>query len=184
MLPKFAIHNRTLIGVCVFLVVCGGIWSYLTMGRLEDPEFSIKTAVVVTIYPGATAQEVEQRVTNVVERAAQQVKGVETIRSFSKPGVSFVMVDLFDTVAVDDMPIVWQELRNKVGDTKLELPLETLPPIVKDDFGDVYGIVIALSADGFSDAELRDMARSLQKELLLVDQVRRVELWGLPEERI
>lgn len=184
MLPKFAIHNRTFIGVCVFLVVCGGIWSYLTMGRLEDPEFSIKTAVVVTVYPGATTEEVEQRVTNVVERAAQQVKGVETIRSFSKPGVSFVMVDLFDTVAADDMPTVWQELRNKVSDTKLELPIEAFPPIVKDDFGDVYGIVIALSADGFSDAELRDMARSLQKELLLIDQVRRVELWGLPEERI
>ena len=184
MLPNYALHHRTVVGFCVFLIIVGGIWSYLKMGRLEDPEFSIKTALVVTFYPGADASEVERHVTNNIERAAQQINGFDKVRSISKPGVSFVLVDLKDTVSPDEMPNVWQELRNKVALTRMDLPVEALPPIVKDDFGDVFGIVVALTGEGFSDAELRDRAKELQKELLLVDQVRRVDLWGLPEEQI
>lgn len=184
MLPKYAVHHRVVVGFCVALIVAAGIWSYVTMGRLEDPEFSVKTAVVVTLYPGASANEVAEQVTNVVERAAQQIKGLDTVRSVSKPGVSLVLVDLDPAFPSKDMPTAWQELRNKVQLASFELPVEALPPIVNDDFGEVYGIVFALSGDGFSDAELRDRAKELQKEFLKVDQVRRVELWGLPEERI
>lgn len=184
MLPKYAINNRFVVGFCVFLVVCSGIWSYITLGRLEDPEFTVKTAVVVTVWPGSSSDEIEERVTNVVERAAQQIKGLDKIRSISKPGVSFVFVDLQESLKSAEMPERWQDLRNKLSTIKAELPVEALPPIVKDDFGDVYGCVFALTADGFTDAELIDQARALQRKLLLVDQVRRVELWGLPEERI
>ncbi|MBP5622630.1 MAG: efflux RND transporter permease subunit, partial [Thermoguttaceae bacterium] len=133
---------------------------------------------------GASADEIEERVTNVVERAAQQIKNLDRVRSISKPGMSLVFVDLKETTTKEQMPEVWQELRNKMALTKAQLPLEALPPIVNDDFGDVYGCVFALTAEGFTDAELIDRARDLQKELLLVDQVRRVELWGLPDERI
>lgn len=184
MLSKYAIENRFVVGFCVLLIILGGIWSYATLGRLEDPEFSVKTAVVVTLCPGASSEEMEERVTNVVERAAQQIKGLERIRSISKPGVSFVFVDLKESTKAKDMPERWEDLRNKVATLKTQLPVEALTPIVNDDFGDVYGCVFALTADGFSDAELVDQARKLQRELLLVDQVRRVELWGLPDERI
>ncbi|MDO4585728.1 MAG: efflux RND transporter permease subunit [Planctomycetia bacterium] len=184
MLPAYAVQHRVVIVFCVFLIVVGGIWSYLTMGRLEDPEFTINTALVVTLYPGATAEDVEDHVTNVVERAAQQIQEFKKIRSISKPGVSFVLVDLNDGVDKIQSGLIWQDLRNKLNAARPELPIEALTPIVKDDFGDVYGIVLALSADGFSDSELRETAKDLQKELLLIDQVRRIELWGVPEERI
>lgn len=184
MLPKYAINNRFVIGFCIFLIVCAGAWSYATLGRLEDPEFTVKTAVVVTLCPGSSTSEIEERVTNVVERAAQQIKGLDHIRSISKPGISFVFVDLKESLKTKQMPERWDDLRHKLETVKTELPVEALPPVVKDDFGDVYGCVFALTADGFTDAELTDQARALQRELLLVDQVRRVELWGLPEERI
>ena len=184
MLPKYAINNRFVVGFCVFLIVVGGIWSYSTLGRLEDPEFSVKTAVVVTLCPGASSEEIEEHVTNVVERAAQQIKDLKQIRSISKPGVSIVFVDLNESLDPKKMSERWSDLRNKLSTVKAELPVFALPQIVNDDFGDVYGCVFALTADGFSDEELIKEARALQKELLLVDQVRRVELWGLPEERI
>ncbi len=184
MLPKYAINNRFVVGFCVFLIATAGAWSYLTLGRLEDPEFTVKTAVVVTLCPGSSSEEIEERVTNVVERAAQQIKGLDKIRSISKPGVSFVFVDLKESLKASEMPERWEDLRNKLATIKTELPVEALPPIVNDDFGDVYGCVFALTADGFSDAELIEQARRLQRELLRVDQVRRVELWGLPSERI
>ncbi|MGN1065301.1 MAG: efflux RND transporter permease subunit, partial [Thermoguttaceae bacterium] len=184
MLPHYAVNHRCVVSFCVFLIVLGGVWSYLTLGRLEDPEFAVKTAVVVTMCPGASADEIEERVTNVVERAAQQIKNLKQVRSISKPGLSIVFVDLLEKTKKEAMPETWQELRNKMSTIKASLPIEALPPIVKDDFGDVYGCVFALTADGFSDAELVKRARELQKKLLLVDQVRRVELWGLPEERV
>ncbi len=184
MLSRYAVNHRMVIGFCVFLIILGGLYSYWKNGRLEDPEFSIRTSLIVTLYPGASADDVAHLVTNEIECAAQQVKGFDKVRSISKPGISFVMVDLVNTVDPVDMQKCWQELRNKVAETKIKLPVEALPSVVKDDFGDVYGIVLALSADGFSDAELRDKAKELQKELLLVDQVRRVELWGVPDERI
>jgi len=184
MLPQYAVNNRVVVGFCVFLIVIGGIWSYLTLGRLEDPEFVIKTAVVVTACPGADAEEIAERVTNVVERNAQQIKNLQRVRSISKPGVSFVYVDLEEGTDPKIMPEIWQDLRNKLSTIKKDLPPEAIPPIVKDDFGDVFGCVFALTAEGYSDAELVKRARELQKELLLVDQVRRVDLWGLPSERI
>lgn len=184
MLPRYAVNHRTVIGFCVFLLIAGGIYSYKTLGRLEDPEFTIKTALVVTLYPGAPAQDVERLVTDEIERAAQQVKGFEKVRSISKPGVSFVFVDLYDSLTADQMKESWHELRNKVSEVRLDLPVEALPSLVKDDFAEVYGIVLALYGDGYTKAELRDMARDLQKELLLVDEVSRVELWGVPDERV
>ena len=183
MLPRFAVNNRVFITFCVFLIVVCGVYSYLKLGRLEDPEFSIKTAAIVTVYPGASAEEVAERVTNVVERASQQIKGFKCVRSISKPGVSIVFVDLLETVKKERMPEIWQELRNKVSNVKTDLPPEALPPIVNDDFGDVYGCVFALTGDGFTNAELIQKARDLQRELLQVSQVRRAELWGLPTER-
>lgn len=184
MFPKYAVHHRTVVGFCVFLIILGGLYAYFTMGRLEDPEFTIKTAVVITVYPGVDAQTVADNVTSVIEQAAQQIKGFKTTRSISKPGMSIVFVDLLESYPAKETYKAWEELRNKIDIAALSLPPETIRPIVNDDFGEVYGIVLALSADGYSDAELRDRAKEIQKQLLLVDQVKRVNLWGLPEEQI
>lgn len=184
MLPHYAIHHRTVVIFGVMLIVCGGIFSYFSMGRLEDPEFSIKTAVVATVYPGASAEEVETQVTDIVERAIQRVSGLKRIRSISYPGISVVFVDIKSSVKSKLLPAVWQNLRNKLSEIKTQLPAEALSPVVKDDFGDVYGIVLALSSNDYTPAELRDKAKELQRELQLVDQVGRVELWGVQKEII
>ena len=184
MLPKYAVNHRTVILFCAFLIIAGGIYSYFTMGRLEDPEFTVKKAVVVTLYPGASAQDVADNVSSVIEEAAQQIKGFKTSSAISKPGLSIVFVDMLETFPPENIDQAWTELRNKINLAALKLPLEALPPIVNDDFGEVYGIVLALTGDGFTDAELRDTAKAIQKQLLLLPEVRRIVLWGLPEEQI
>ncbi|MDR1492012.1 MAG: efflux RND transporter permease subunit [Planctomycetaceae bacterium] len=184
MFSKFAVENRVTVGFFVVLIVLGGVWSYLSMGRLEDPEFTVKSAGIITFYPGASAQDVNERVTPVVERHVRKVKGVKDIRSISRPGVSIIYADIQNSFPPEKLPNVWQELRNKMSAVKPELPPETLSPIVQDDFGDVFGILLALTGDGFSDAEIRDHAKKLQNELFHVDQVGRVELWGERKECI
>ena len=184
MLPKYAVHHRTMIGFCIFLIIAGGIYSYFTMGRLEDPEYTVKTAVVITLYPGASSEEVAANVTSVIEEAAQQIKGFKNARSISKPGMSIVFVDLLEVYPTKEIDKAWNELRHKIDIAALRLPPEAFTPIVNDDFGEVYGIVLALTGDGYSDAELRDTAKDIQKQLLLVSQVKRIVLWGLPEEQI
>jgi multidrug efflux pump subunit AcrB len=184
MLPQYAIENRTFVGFIVALVIGGGVWSYFSMGRLEDPEFTIRTAFVVTAYPGASAEDVDQQVTKVVERYVWRVDGVEKVRSISRPGMSITYVDLRRDFPVAMLKHAWQELRNKVSSTRLELPVESLPPQVHDDFGDVFGIILALSGDGYSHAELKEHAKILQRELQTVEQVSRVELCGVQNEVI
>ena len=184
MLPKYAVENRTVVGFCVALTLLGGVWSYFSMGRLEDPEFTIKTAVVATLYPGATATEVDTRITEVVQRHIRRVKGVKNTRAISKPGMSIIFVDMLDDYPPHILKTAWQDLRNKMDGLRTELPIEATSPQVRDDFGDVYGIILALSGDGFSDAELRDRAKDLQRQLQTVDQVGRVELWGIRQENV
>ncbi|MDD3470649.1 MAG: efflux RND transporter permease subunit [Thermoguttaceae bacterium] len=182
MLSNYSVHHRVFTLFLMTLLVFGGLWAFETMGRLEDPEFTIKTSLIVTAYPGASPSEVESRVTDVVERGVRRVKGVKRVRSLSRAGVSIVYVDMLDAFPHRKLPQAWVELRNKMKEIQTDLPIGTVPPMVRDDFGDVYGIVLALSADGYSDAELRDRAKELQRELSLVDQVGRVELWGEPTE--
>ena len=184
MLPQYAINNRKVVAFCVTLIILGGIYSYFSMGRLEDPEFAVKTAVVATMYPGASAEQVQNEVTDKVERIVQRLQGLDHIRSISKPGQSIVFVDVKSNVPTNKLPQIWQNLRNKLSTAKLSLPAEAMAPIVIDDFGDVYGIVIALSSNDYPASELRDKAKLLQKELQLVNQVGRVELWGEQKEII
>ena len=184
MLPKYAINHRNVVFFCVALLFLGGIYSYFSMGRLEDPEFAVKTAVVATMYPGASAEQVQNEVTDKVERIVQRLQGLDHIRSISKPGQSIVFVDVQSTVPTHKLPQIWQNLRNKLSTAKMTLPAEAMAPIVVDDFGDVYGIVIALSSNDYPASELRDKAKLLQKELQLVNQVGRVELWGEQKEII
>src|SRR5262245_21565344 len=148
-------HNRIIFTAMAFAVI-GGVVAYNGMGRLEDPEFTIKEALIITPYPGASAEEVTNEVTNPIERACQQLGQLDRVDSESSRGMSVVTARIMDRYHKDRIPQVWDELRRKVLDVQAQLP----PSVrgrsrVVDDFGDVYGIFLAISGDGYSFPELR-----------------------------
>ena len=145
-----AIKNRVVTLVMTFVMLAAGISSYDNMSRLEDPEFTIKDALVMTPYPGATAEEVEQEVTDFLEIAVQQLGQLERVVSKSDRGLSTLTVTIKDNYDKETLPQVWDELRRKVNDAAADLPPGVGQPIVVDDYGDVYGVFVAVTADGYS----------------------------------
>ncbi len=166
------------------LVMLAGIASYFVLGQLEDPDFTIKTAVIATPYPGASPTEVELEVTDRLELAVQQLKALDFVRSKSTAGMSLIWANIKPTVRTDTLPQVWDELRRQVADTQPSLPPGAGQSLVNDDFGDVYGHVIALVSDGFSYAELESYAKRIKKEITLLKGVSKVDLWGAQDEVI
>ena len=169
------------------LILCslfGGIWGFNTLGRLEDPAFTIKNAVVVTSYPGASAAQVAREVSEPLESAIQQMGEVDTITSVNQPGRSLIEVEIKSTYDGTELPDLWTKLRANIRDAAGGLPDGVSEPVVNDSFGDVFGIYYAVTADGFSDAEKHRLANWLRRELLTVDGVADVETAGLPEEAI
>jgi multidrug efflux pump subunit AcrB len=183
-LAGFCLRNRLTTIFITMLLVLGGIFCFSRLGMLEDPEFTIKTAVIYTPYPGATPEQVLQEVTNKVEDAVQQMGEIKHIRSLSRFGSSTIYVDIQDKYLKDELPEVWTRLRHKVGDMQYQLPPGAGPSVVNDDYGDVYGMYYALVGPGYSYLELRDVAESLKKELVLVDQVAKVVYSGSQQEAI
>lgn len=181
---SFALRKRTFMAVVIVMIVAAGIIAYGKLGRLEDPTFTIKTALVVTPYPGASPSEVEEEVTDVVEEAVQSMGQVKEVRSTSQEGLSLVYVDMQDDYRSHELPQIWDELRKKVSDVRGQLPPGAGPSIVNDDFGDVYGVFFALTGKGYTMKQLEDYAKDLKKELLLCDDVAKVSIWGTREERI
>ena len=165
---------------CLF----GGIWGFSSLGRLEDPAFTIKTAVVVTQYPGASAEQVAEEVTEPLESAIQQMDELDYVRSVNFPGQSRITVEVQDTFAGAELPAIWTDLRNKVGNAARNLPSGTSEPQVDDGFGDVFGLFYAVTAPGFTDAEILELSTFLRREILTVDGVASVDLDGLPEEAV
>lgn len=162
----------------------GGMWGFFSLGRLEDPAFTIKQAVVVTNYPGASAEQVAIEVSEPLESAIQNLGEVDTISSINQPGRSIIDVAIRDTFSGDELPQIWDKLRSKVSDTARQLPDGAQQPFVDDQFGDVYGLYYAVTADGLSDAEIHDLATFLRREIIAVDGVADVVITGLPEEAI
>lgn len=183
-IAEASIRNKTVTLVFAVLMVVLGVWSYIHLPRLEDPEFTIKDALIVTSYPGASAQEVADEVSDVIELAAQQLEQLERVVSRSERGRSTVTVTIRDQYDSDSLPQVWDELRHKVNDAQRFLPPGAGPSVVFDDFGDVFGIFFALTGPEFSDAQLYDTAKLLRRELLLVPDVKRVDLFGVQQEVI
>ncbi len=181
-IAEITIKNKVVSLVFTAAVFFGGIKAYQGLGRLEDPEFTIKSAQVITTYPGASALEVANEVTDEIETAVQQLGQVNCVKSNSKAGLSIVSVEIKDKYNKDTLPQVWDELRRKVGDAQGKLPPGAGPSIVNDDFGDVYGILYAVYGDGYSYAELKQHVDMLRRELLLVKDVGKVAIFGdLPE---
>lgn len=181
---RYAIDRPVNTWLFILILLLGGLWGILTLGRLEDPAFTLKQAIVVTPYPGATAAEVELEVTEHLESAIQQMSQLKRITSKSVPGRSEITVEIQDTYDGSEIPQVWDELRRKVGDYQRALPEGAGPSSVNDDFSDVFGIFYAVTAEAFSDREIRDIASFLRRELLTVPGVSKVETRGLPNEVI
>ena len=177
-LAELCFRKKTVTMCLAAALAAAGIRSYFGLGRLEDPEFTIRSAQVVTAYPGATAEEVAARVTDPIETAIQRLGRVKHVTSTSAPGRSTVTVELRDDLPGAALPQVWDELRRKVGDAQTQLPPGCSAPVVNDDYGDVYGVFYAISGDGYSPAELKDYAKTLRRELLLCEDVAKVDLLG------
>ncbi len=181
-LTAFMLERRTVAYFLVFLIVVGGVAAFLNLGRLEDPDFSVKKAVVITPYPGASPEQVELEVTDRIEKAIQELPQLDTVFSFSRAGVSIIKVEIKQEYWADRLPQIWDELRKKIRDVTLELPPGVGKPDVSDDFSFVYGFVLAITGDGFTYAELEDYADLIKKELSVVSGVSRVELWGVQDK--
>ena len=179
---RMSIRYGTITVVMILLIMVGGIYSYFHLGQLEDPEFTIKNAIVTTQYPGASALEVENEVTETLEIAIQQLAQVKQIKSDSSHGLSIINVEMKEIYRSKELAQIWDELRRKVGAAQAGLPPGAGPSSVNDDFGDVYGIFFALTGDGYSYAEIKNVADDLRRELLLVKEVAKVELYGTRTE--
>jgi multidrug efflux pump subunit AcrB len=177
-LAEWSIKKKVVVVFACAIMTVGGILAYFQMGKLEDPEFTIKNALVVTRYPGAGPKQVEEEVTDVIEVAVQQLSDLDHVRSISRAGLSIVYVDIKESCKARRLPQVWDELRRKVNDAQSMLPPGAGPSMVKDDFGDVYGVLLAVTGDGYSYRELKDYVDDLRRELLMVRDVARVEIWG------
>ena len=181
-LAEYAIKKKAVVMFGTLVLTLAGVLSYFDMGKLEDPEFAIKTAMVTTTYPGATPLQVEQEVTDVLETAIQRLPSLDHVRSSSTAGKSTIWVDLKESYRKKDLPQLFDELRKKVAAAVPYLPPGAGTPVVSDDFGDVYGILLAVVSDGMPYDELKDYADDIRRELLLVKNVARVELWGQQQE--
>ncbi|MEC7838759.1 MAG: efflux RND transporter permease subunit [Chlamydiota bacterium] len=178
-LINYAIESKAVTYFVCALLLLGGVISFFSLGQLEDPVFSVKTAVVVTQYPGASPEQVEMEVTDRIEKAIQEIPQLKDLYSISRAGESIITVDIKPQYWSDQLPQVWDELRKKVRDVATQLPPESEPPKVMDDFGFVYGFLLAMTGEGFTYEELEDYAEEVKKELNLVKGVSRVELWGV-----
>ncbi|MCH7726963.1 MAG: efflux RND transporter permease subunit [Planctomycetes bacterium] len=183
-LTKITIEKKTFAWFATVVLLLAGIASFFGLGQLEDPEFTVKNASIFTSYPGATAEEVELEVTDRLEMAIQELPQLKQIKSISRAGSSQILVTIKASYTSAKLPQVWDELRKKIRDARADLPPGAGTPVVGDDFGDVYGFLMAVTGDGFSYAELESYVDLLKKELSLIDGVARVELWGVQKRCI
>ncbi|MCC8154358.1 MAG: efflux RND transporter permease subunit [Tannerellaceae bacterium] len=181
---NWGLKNRKLVCFLVAVLIVGGIGAIYTMSKLEDPELTVKQALVVTTYPGASAHQVELEVTDVLEKAIRTMKNLEYVESRSMNDLSMITVELSTLVPNEEVDGMWTMLRRKVSDVQGALPEGASVSIVKDDFGDVSGMFYAMTTDGFSDRELSDYADLIQREILDIEGVSKVEIYGKRSECI
>ena len=183
-LTAVAIEKKAVTYFAAFLIFVAGIASFFALGQLEDPDFTVKTAVVITTYAGASPEEVELEVTDRIELVVQEMKQIDYLKSFSRPGLSQIWINIEPSYQSDEIPQIWDELRRKIRDIESQLPPGAGRPVVSDDFGDVFGHLLAIVGDGYSYAEMEQYAKDLKKELSLVQGVASVDLWGVQDKAI
>jgi len=183
-LSKWALEHPALTRYLMVVLMLLGFAAYFQLGQDADPPFTFRTMVVRTYWPGATAQQVAEQVTDKLERTLQEVPHADKIRSYSKPGESQIIFQVKDNFNPLQVPDVWYSVRKKIGDMRSTLPAGVQGPFFNDEFGDVYGVIYALQADGFSSAELKTFADDVRQRLLRVGDVNKVELFGVQDEKL
>ena len=183
-LSKWALDHPALTRYLMLVLMLIGFASYFQLGQDEDPPFTFRAMVVRTYWPGATAQQVAEQVTDKLERTLQEVPYAETIRSYSKPGESQIIFNVKDTIKGADVTNTWYTVRKKIGDIRGALPGGIQGPFFNDEFGDVYGVIYALESDGFNYAEVKTFADDVRQQLLRVQDVSKVELFGAQDEKV
>ncbi len=183
-LSKWAIDHPALTRYLMVVLMVLGVAAYFQLGQDEDPPFTFRAMVVRTYWPGATAQQVAEQVTDKLERTLQEVPYADKIRSYSKPGESQIIFQIKDSSKPADVPNVWYSVRKKIGDMRYTLPQGVQGPFFNDDFGDVYGVIYALDAPGFTPAEVKKFADDVRQQLLRVADVAKVEQFGVQDEKI
>jgi len=181
---KYFIDNRTSSWLVALILLVGGTLAYLGLGRLEDPQFTIKQAMIITSYPGASPQQVEEEVSYPLENAIQQLPYVEHVTSISVAGQSQIMVEMKGIYRSAELKQIWDELRRKINDLTQQFPPGVKPPFINDDFGDVYGMLYAIHGEGYSEDELRDYVDILRRDLVLVDGVGKISVGGRQQEQV
>lgn len=183
-LSRWALEHQPLTRYLLVVLLLGGLLAFFQLGQDEDPPFTFRVMVVQAFWPGATAEQIAVQVTDKIERQLQEVPYADKIRSFSKPGETTVIFQLKDTSPAKETPQIWYTVRKKIGDIAPTLPQGVRGPFFNDEFGDVYGTIYALSADGFNYKELREYADLVRQQLLRVPSVAKVSLLGLQDEKI
>ena len=183
-LSKWALDHAALTRYLMVVLMLLGLLAYFQLGQDEDPPFTFRVMVVRAIWPGATAQQMAEQVTDKIERTLQEVPNADRIRSFSKPGETTILFQVKDSTKADAVGQLWYTVRKKIGDMRQSLPSGIQGPFFNDEFGDVFGVIYALEADGFSQAEVRTFADSVRQQLLRVPDVNKVELFGAQDEKI
>ncbi len=180
---EYSVKNKVVSWLFVIILVGGGITGFDKMGKLEDPAFTIKDAKIITYYPGASAIQVQEEVAYHIEDALQLLPQIKEIdKSIARPGVSDITVSFQDKYRAEDFPNIFDELRRKIQDMKHNLPPGAMDPIVVDDFGDVYGVYLSITGDGYSYRDLEDFTEQMKRQLVLVDGVSKVVVGGIQEE--
>jgi len=183
-LSRWALENIPLTRFLIAALLLGGIFSYQKLGQDEDPPFTFRAMVVRAVWPGATAVQMAEQVTDKLERKLQETPHVDKIRSFSKPGETTIILELRESTPPKDVPDSWYQVRKKIGDIAGTLPQGVIGPFFNDEFGDTYGSIFALSGDGFTYAEMKDYADFVRQQLLGVPLVAKVEQFGVQNEKV
>jgi multidrug efflux pump subunit AcrB len=183
-IARYSLTKSVNIWLAAIVCVIGGLVALDSIGRLEDPAFTIKESMIMTYYPGASAEKVEKELTEQIEIALQKMPQLKRLKSTSKPGLSQIRVEVLSHYDTDELPQIWDELRKRLSDLTSSLPLGTSTPSVIDDFGDVYGLYYALTAPEFTPHQIREFSRIIRRELLTIDGVAKVDVNGILQEEI
>ena len=183
-LSRWALEHIPFIRYLMVVLMLGGIFSYANLGQDEDPPFTFRAMVIRAYWPGASALQVAEQVTDKLEKKLQETPFIDKIRSYSKPGETLIIIELRESTPPKEVPQTWYQVRKKIGDIRPTLPSGVQGPFFNDEFGDTYGSIFALAADGFTYAEVKDYADFVRQQLLGVPSVAKVELYGVQDEKI
>jgi multidrug efflux pump len=183
-LSEWALRHRSLVTYLMLVIATAGVWSYLRLGRSEDPDFTVKTMVVQASWPGATLADTLEQVTDRIESKLQETPNLDYLKSFTSAGQTTIFVNLEDSTPPAQVADIWYQVRKKVGDIRNTLPQGIVGPGFNDEFGDTYGIVYGFTADGFTDRELRDYVVDVRKHLLQLPDISKIDILGAQDERV